>query len=341
MIAAYQNERGPRARGIVYPRRMVWGGATLDAIARLRKDFQQVGSKRSKVRPHELGLGPKKEAFDCMFLCDECGYLCDTNPPCPSCGREAWIDLDYWALAEALRAREEEARRHPPEALKWRIRGASLATGTAIGGGCAVGLALAGLTLAWPVLLGLGATATAVVHSVGRHRFGRAIMTARVQSPSRWRLPLPLADAGATTASRAVGPLEPRGPLLRAPFTGRPCLGYDVAVLFDAPDDAWPPTWVLREVRSAAFEIEGRAVAADAASLALPIEPVQPSTLAEDELRKFLRVRGLFLVDGKFDLYEAIVEPGRTYELLWPSAPAGAPPFVHAAAQRRGRDPYR
>jgi hypothetical protein len=98
---------------------------------------------------------------------------------------------------------------------------------------------------------------------------------------------------------------------------------------------------VLREVRSAAFEIEGRAVAADAASLALPIEPVQPSTLAEDELRKFLRVRGLFLVDGKFDLYEAIVEPGRTYELLWPSAPAGAPPFVHAAAQRRGRDPYR
>lgn len=321
---------------------MVWGGTTFDAINRLRREVQSMASKRSSVRPYELGGSQAKESFDCLFLCDACGYLSETDPPCPCCGSRAWIDLDYWALAEALRSREQEMRRNPPDAVQWQVRLTSLASGAALGATGATWLALAGLvSFGWPALVGCGALATGLTHVLARRRLGWSIMSKRVQSPTRWRLPLPLVDPRARTASKISGPIEPREPLLRAPFSGRPCVGYDIAVLFDTPDDAWPPIWVLHEMRSCAFEIQGRAVARDAASLALPISKLASPTIDEEAKRKFLRERGLFLVDGSFDLHEAILEPGRSYELLWPSLPEGAPPFVRAAESAARRDPYR
>lgn len=317
-------------------------GAVFDAIARMKRDMPKFGRQRSSVRPHELGVGPKKEPFDCMFLCDACGYLCDTDPPCPSCGRSEWIDLDYWGLAEALRAREEEERKNPSPQVKWQVRLASLATGSAVGVGCAAGLALAGVVaLGWPALLGFGAGATALTHGLGRRRIGWSLMARRVQRPTRWRLPLPLPAADAQVAERVVGHPEPRGPLLRAPFSGRPCLGYELGVLFDAPNDAWPPIWVLREMRSCAFEVAGRVVDADAVSLALPIAPITAPAMTEAEHQRFLRERGLFLADGAFDLFEAIIEPGRTHDLLWPTAPAAAPPVIRATRDTPRRAPYR
>jgi hypothetical protein len=321
---------------------MVWGGATLDAIARLRREAQQIGFKRSSIRPYQLGLSSAKESFDCMFLCDHCGYLSDTDPPCPHCARKAWIDLDSWGFAEALRAREEEARRNPPESVQWQVRMTSIAAGTAIGLTCASWLAFAGLlTLGLPLVIGCGAGAAALTHGLGRRRFGWSIMARRVLRPTRWRLPLPLVDAKAKTASTVSGTAEPRGPLLTAPFTGRPCIGYDLAVLFDAPNDAWPPIWVLREMRSCPFEIQGRPVDADAVSLAMPIVPIEKPILTDEQKRRFLRERGLFLNDGTFDLHETIIEPGGTYELLWPTLPAGAPPFIRGAPAALRRDPYR
>jgi len=264
-----------------------------------------------------------------MFLCDVCGYLCDRDPPCPSCGHTSWIDLDYWALAEALRTREEDQRRHPPDRLKWQVRLASLTTGAALGVGCATGLALAGLAaFTWPALLGLGGGAAALTHGLGRRRIGRSLMARQVERPSRWHLPLPLVAADAVATTRVVGRPQPRGALLTAPFSGRPCLGYELGVLFDAPGDAWPPIWVLREMRSCAFDVHDRHVDADAVTLALPIAPVPEPAMTETVRQKFLRQRGLFLVDGKFDLFEAILEPGAVYELQWPSAPEGAPPVV-------------
>jgi hypothetical protein len=191
---------------------MVWGGATFDAIARLKQMQKSLGSKRSSIRPHELGGGPSKESFDCMFLCDVCGYLCDSDPPCPSCGARSWIDLDYWALAEALHAREEAERKHPPDDLKWQIRLASLTTGAALGVGCATGLALAGLAaFTWPALLGLGGGAAALTHGLGRRRIGRSLMARRIDRPSRWHLPLPLVAADAVVTTRVVGQPQPRG----------------------------------------------------------------------------------------------------------------------------------
>ncbi|MDC0719015.1 hypothetical protein [Nannocystis bainbridge] len=321
---------------------MVWGGATVDAIARLKREQAVIASKRSSIRPHQLGAGSPKESFDCMFLCDVCGYLCDTDPACPSCGRTAWIDLDYWHVAEALREREEEERRHPPDRLKWQVRLASVAAGAAIGIGCAGGLALAGLVaLGWPSLLGLGGGATALAHRLGRRRIGRALMLRGSSRPTRWHMPLPLVAAEAVVAARAVGQPQPRGPLLAAPFSGRPCLGYELGVLFDAPGDAWPPIWVLREMRSSAFDIDGRHVEADAVTLGLPLTAVTRPAMTESARQRFLRQRGLFLADGQFELFEAIVEPGAAYEVQWPSAPAGVPPVIHATTGVAPRGAYR
>ena len=71
-------------------------------------------------------------------------------------------------------------------------------------------------------------------------------------------------------------------------------------------------------------------------------ELVAQPVMSVEEKRRFLRERGLFLADGKFDLYEAIVAPHERVELRWPTTPEGAPPFVvQVGGATRGRDPYR
>ncbi|MBZ5711752.1 hypothetical protein [Nannocystis pusilla] len=51
--------------------------------------------------------------------------------------------------------------------------------------------------------------------------------------------------------------------------------------------------------------------------------------------------RSAILVDGQFDLFEAILEPGAVYELQWPSAPEGVPPVIHPTTGVVPRDAYR
>ena len=316
-----------------------------DALRRMRRDRQNQSrllDYRKHRKPANDGPGPANEAFDCLFLCDHCGYLSEVEGACPACTHTAWIDLDNWAHAEALRGVEEAARQHPVAEVRWRVRGATLALGTLVGVGCATGLALAGV-LAGSMASVLGATgaATALTHALARRKIGWSIMARRVRDPTRWRMPVPLADE-TDTLKRRAGPALAREPLLRAPFTGRPCVAYEVAVLFDHPDDAWPPTWVLREMRSCAFEVDGHEVAANRAMLTGPTELVATPTMSEGEKRRFLRERGLFLADGTFDLYEAIVEANEACEVRWPTANEGAPPFVLGLRGRtRGQHPYR
>ena len=115
---------------------MVWGGAVLDVIARLRRERPDLASRRSSVRPHELGYAGSHEAFPCLYLCDACGYLADARAPCPACDQTAWIDLNLWAHAHALREREEAERQNPSQEVRWQVRLASLA----LGGGLGVGV---------------------------------------------------------------------------------------------------------------------------------------------------------------------------------------------------------
>ncbi|MBL9107581.1 MAG: hypothetical protein JNL82_42230 [Myxococcales bacterium] len=329
---------------------MVWGGATLDAIARLRREFKAMEVRRLDVRrfvrPPRDTQASAKEKFDCFFLCDECGYLCDKNPPCPSCGSTSWIDLDVWANAEALRALEEDARRHPPKWLRTRVNLTALAAGSLLGAGATALLALGGVLALGPLgflVFGTGATglATAYTHELAKRRIARTIVADRVDKPTRWHLPLPLLDPTAPDAARIVGAAEPRAPLLRAPFSGRLCVAYEAAILFDHPEDAWPPTWVLREMRSAPFEVQGRLVEADRAALLLPTEPIDDPVLDEAAKHQYLRERGLFLADGRFDLFESVVLPNHPYELAWPTSPRDAPPFVRPSRALPPGDPYR
>lgn len=318
---------------------MVWGGAVFDVISRLKRERPDLNSRRSSVRPHELDFASSREPFPCQLLCDSCGYLSERRDPCPACGRVAWIDLGLWAHAHALREREEAERQNPAPEVRWQVRLASLG----LGGGLVAGLAAAGvLAVGWPALLLCGAGATAATHGLGRRRLGWSIMARRVRWPTRWRIPLPLSEPDAPIAARARGTAEPRGALLTAPFSRRPCLAYEIAVLFDTPGDAWPPIWVLREVRSSAFAVDGHELASDAAVLAAPQEKLERPAITEEALSRFLRERGLFATDGQFDLFEAILPPGAACELQWPAAPRGAPPRVHlsrALARRPG--PYR
>ena len=90
------------------------------------------------------------------------------------------------------------------------------------------------------------------------------------------------------------------------------------------------------------FEVDGQEVGADRAMLTTPTEPIVRPALSEEEKRRFLRERGLFLADGSFDLYESIVEANEACEVHWPAAPEGAPPFVLGlAGKTRARHPYR
>ena len=326
-------------------------GFVSDVLSRMRRERQNQGrilDYRRFRKPPNSGPGPAKEAFDCLNLCDHCGYLSELQGACPACTHTAWIDLDNWAVAERLREVEEAARQNPVPAVRWRIRGASLAIGALVGVGLATGLALAEVVAAGAASLagvGAGATgaATVLTHALGRRRLGWSIMARRVQDPTRWRMPVPFAeDPAGKFFKRSVGAAVATEGVLRAPFTGRPCVAYVVAVLFDFPSDAWPPTWALREMRSCVFSVDGREVGKDRAMLTAPTELVEQPVMSEEEKRRFLRERGLFLADGRFDLYEAIVGVNEQVELRWPSVPEGAAPFVVAVGGTgKVRHPYR
>lgn len=326
-------------------------GFVNDVLTRMRRERQnqaRILDYRRFKKPAHGGKSPAKEAFDCLFLCDHCGYLSEAEGACPACTHTAWIDLDNWTLAEGLREIEEAARQNPVPAVRWRIRGASLAIGALVGAACTTGLAMAGLVAVGAASLagvGAGATgaATVLTHAVGRRQLGWSIMARRVQDPTRWRMPVPFADDPAGKFfKRSVGPALATEGLLRAPFTGRPCVAYEVAVLFDHPTDAWPPTWALREMRSCVFTVDGREVGKDGAMLTAPTELIEQPVMSEEEKRRFLRERGLFLADGRFDLYEAIVGPNEQVELRWPTTPEGAPPFVvPVGGMVKVRHPYR
>ena len=130
--------------------------------------------------------------------------------------------------------------------------------------------------------------------------------------PSRWRLPAPV-ERLETAQETARGPATLAGgaPLL-APFTGRGCAAWQIAVLFDAAGDARPPQWVLDETGSAPLEVDGVPTGPDRAALRAPLALVSPEDLSLDEqgLVRFLRQRGVFLFDGDFVLFEASLPVG-------------------------------
>ena len=299
------------------------------------------------------------EAFSCYYLCMNCKYLGeDSEAPCPACGAKSWMDLRHVGIAEEVRAMESRERQLIPAPVKRRGTYAGVAFGL-LAAGASSALAWS-QGLSWEAVGVWGGVVLILATLAGWFGFTRLFnhlhFIKRRRFPIRWRLPLPMPPQDATPAQTLSGKVQPRGELLKAPISGRPCVGYEVSVLFDVAGDKRPPMWVLEEERSTAFEIDGVTIEANGATVELPSTLVggdedlgeeggesaadgedlsQGEGPSGEDLDKkiglFLRKRGLFLSEGFFTLFEALIEPDETYEVRVHQDPPGAAAEVYPA----------
>lgn len=320
------------------------------------------------------------EAFSCFYLCMNCGYLGDDSAvPCPGCGAQSWMDLRNVGIAEEVRAMENRERQLIPVGVKKRGRLAGMVFGL-VAGGASSALAWS-IGRSWEAVGVWGAVVLILATLAGwvgfTYLFNYLHFSKRRRYPIRWQLPLPMPQQDATPARTLTGKVQARGELLEAPISGRPCVGYEVSVLFDVAGDKRPPMWVLEEERSIAFEIDGETIEANGATVEIPSTIVggdeelgdggrEDATRkdatsgegfdkgegpsgegfdkgegptgegpTEEELNKkmglFLRKRGLFLSEGFFTLFEALIEPGKDYEVRLHEDPPGAAAEVFPA----------
>ncbi|MCA9715243.1 MAG: hypothetical protein KC468_11235 [Myxococcales bacterium] len=297
--------------------------------------------QRIRVRDYLEGDRPRDHArvsFPCFVLCGRCGYLerestrdpfrglerpggLAIHHPCPHCGARAWHDLGQIDTALAVRDSETFERRYNDELAQRRARAWSLGLGAALALPLAWGLsATIGLALA----VGAGALALLSASRLGYAALEprvRAVVRGRETSRAftRWRMPLVGARGGGERITSGALAAARAGELLRAPLSGRPCVGYELRVLHDyaADDDPRTAACVLREQRCVDATLAGVAVPGDAIALDLRPETISGDalTLDDDDISVLLRKRGLFVGDGPYLLQEAIAVPGGHYEL--------------------------
>ena len=225
---------------------------------------------------------------------------------------------------------EERLRQEPPSWVQTRVKAASGGVGAVTGGAAALALsalfapALGPLAVVAASTGGLAALATNTL--LGKP-LSRLMLARTPGGPARWLRPLPLVDQESDVVETHRGQIQSAAESLTAPFSGRPCLAYEIGVVFDADGDAYPPVWVLREVHSRALEVDGVEVAAGSLELELPMTIVEEPT--HDDLAVFLRQRGLFASDGQFEFFEAIVCADDEVELRRHETPDGSPWVVH------------
>ncbi len=302
---------------------------------------------RDFLNPEQRSAKREREAFACYLLCGQCGFLahesgrdpfrapardhdegCSTRGgarSCPQCGAKAWHDLNQVDTALALRDSENFERRFNDElagrrARRWGLGlGASLALPLAWGLISTVGVSV-GVAAALSSLV-LVAVARLVYAGV-EPRVHAALRNGEMSRTfTRWRMPLarPRAEQQRITGAGSLERARSGDALLRAPLSGRPCLGYELRVLHDyaADDDPRTAACVLREQRCVDLVHAGALLRGDSVVIELPTRTITGSELArsDDEVAVLLRKRGLFVGDGPYLLQEAIVEPGARYEL--------------------------
>lgn len=279
------------------------------AIRQARREGMRERLSRYEHFEHETA---HRVDFDCFHLCAHCGYLSrGAEGVCPACKVETWLDLGDHLVADSVRDEEIRTRRVIPAWIKVGL-GAVLTVTMASVVVCLNVLWLYDLGAYATWLVGLGAFAVAVVvYLLAVRPLAVLLLRARKNKPYRWHLPMPLSDA--TTPVRTIlGTASLTGEPLIAPFSRRGCIAYQACVLFDTPGDARPPEWVIQESFGIDFEVEGDAMDGDHVLVRTPLEEIPLEQAEADglDLARYLRERGLFVSDGEYELYEAIVVPG-------------------------------
>lgn len=313
-------------------------GAMADAaraMRRIQRDLnRRVDRTRQRARRravHYSDYGERtvvRTDFPCTYLCNACGYFVDDpgeeeapEEACPACGETAWVDLAIEPLANRIREMEADERMVVPT---WITVSVVVVTVVAVVALVSV-LALAGAA-EWA---GLVAISSLGVIPLAYHVLPRPaavwLLKGRERRPYRWHVPLPLPEPD-VTPDETMGELDVHATdgAIEAPISGRECLAYQVCVLFDISGDARPPEWVLEEQRAVPVRLgETLQVGAAALFLESPVERVDApgggmEPLDEgaerdtryDAIKKFLRKRGLFVTEGQYHFYEAVLEPG-------------------------------
>jgi hypothetical protein len=316
-------------------------GAMQDAARAMRKLHNQWtksgdgGRRRSSLT---AGYEPESVGYPCAELCGSCGYFVDIDPDpesdveptCPACGDQAWIDLEIEPVASAIREMEAEERNEVPTWIKSTVVVATFAAIAAgvgalyaagVGAGYTICAACSALLFVPAAYFGLSKPASVLLLQ-GRARF-----------PDRWHVPLPLPEEE-RAPSQTFDRLEARidDELVTAPISDRECIACQICVLFDASGDARPAEWALEEQSATTLVFDGAGpegelrIGPEELYLETPVEfvhatgedilPVDDDQMPigagvdYDTIKRFLRERGLFITEGDFHFYEAVLQPG-------------------------------
>ncbi len=294
---------------------MIEATRAMASVQRQMDRFMRDRAQRRRARLNGRNLvqqmEPLRADFECFHLCGDCGFLVSNEKAaCPGCDTRNWMDLTDHNIADAVRDIETMERTKTPG---W-IKGVTLLVSVSVAAALATLVILLAPGFAWHAIL-VAMVAVPLGYFFG-HR-GMAVLLLRLvkrRRPHRWRLPLPIPDGSGAARDEVSGVaaaadgVEP----LRAPFSGKACLAYQVCVLFDTPGDARPPEWVLEEAVAVDFNVGDRVIPGERAFVEGPLEVITPDEAEASGLNlwKFLRQRGLFSFDGDFDLFEARVAPG-------------------------------
>ncbi len=266
--------------------------------------------RRSKGAPE---LTSDRWPFPCASVCGRCGALAlpaedttdttgdpmrrspDPSKPnrCTHCDAPAstLIDLSNRGMATALVDTEVHDRK--THARRFRVIGLPLA-GTVVLG------TLAALALLWggPVA---GATLAAASLQRGATTVQRWVAQGKApRHARRWAHHAKPQDPVAKTSGLATGRLQ------SSPLTGRPCLAYDVRVVWDSESPNSPRELALHEQHTGTLHVGDE----DASKAFLAVEPeFIPSSaiLGSPEAIEYLAKRGLEPGDGAFTYYETLV----------------------------------
>lgn len=248
--------------------------------------------------------------FACASVCGCCGALARPTAPstsesrtpgsqarCVHCNArgDTLIDLANREMADALVTSEVHSRKI--HAARHRAVGGPIATTVVL-----AALAVLAFILGVAPIIGATLAAAGVLPgTVAAERW--AAQESAPTRPRRW-----------AHHPRATGPTKEMtgiasGQLREAPLTGRPCLGYDVRVVWDGERATSPNAMALHEQVTHGL----RFGTADASRAYVALEPARISAaqvVGSPAAVRYLATRGLEPTDGAFDYYETLILEG-------------------------------